>query len=1007
MSVDRDTVGHMATTMSNTAGAPDLSVGPADWPGALAQATGPQIVVGGPGTGKTEFLVRRALHLVTREGVDSSRILALSFGRRSVADLDERLRRSLPAPSAPVAALTFHSLAAGIVEQHATGRGWLRPPQILTGPEQTALVRQLLAASPPGTWSPAFRQLLASTTFADEVTDFLLRASEQMLEPDDVAALAADRADWRGLPQFLVSYRTELRRRSRIDYGMLLSEAAAIAASVPDVATRHEFLLVDEYQDTTIAQVRLLQALATAHRNITVAADPYQSIYSFRGAAVQNVARFPEAFPERNGAPGRRIVLTTSFRTPAAILEAAVRVTSHELPGAAGPVRPAPGQGRVDVHVFEQQTAEAEWIAGEALRLHLETGLPFARMAVFVRSKRRLLPELSRALHRRRIPHDPPASRLAEQPAVRFVLDLVTAATGEELEALRAIRRILLGPWFSMPLGALRDVERTIRRDAVGWGTALCAADPQLAPLVELLSDDAWATADPAIRGVWQIWSSLPQLAAVATDDDRRSERSAWASLTQVLSRWNERNPRGTLADYQRLVESEEFEARPLLSYTMPAEDRLTVTTLHQAKGLEFDIVFIADAVEGVFPDLRLRDSLLGVRHLLPDVPEDSAAYRRFRLQEERRLAYTAMTRAGRRVVWTATSTGFEEGHGVPSRFLALVAGTDTVDEAATKPDADRPPVTAAEAQALLRRHAADPSKPGSLRLAAIDALARGSRWNLGDPWTFGGVRPAGPDTGLVAPGLRLSPSQADAYAECPRRYVLTRRLGIGDAAGPHAALGRLVHRVLEIVEREAIDRSEPHGTLDAALLALGDTFDAEAFGGEPFATAWLRRAQVILESLYGRWPGKGTVVAVEHRLTAEIDGVPWIGYIDRVERQGDGLRIVDYKTSSQAMTKAAAAESLQLGFYLLAAADDPALSAVGTPVAAEAWYPYASRKQKSVSVRPFEPSNLGGVADQLTRAAEGIRAERWLPVPSAACERCPVRTVCPAQPEGREGFMP
>ncbi len=988
-----------------TAAVDELRIDPEGWDAALLDVDGPQIVVGGPGTGKTEFLVRRARHLVTDRAVPAEHVIALSFGRRGVADLEERMRVAVPGSAPPVATATFHSLAAGIVERHATRRGWTDPPQILTGPEQAALVRELLSASPPDIWSPAFRGLLRTTTFAEEVTDFLLRASEQMLEPVDIAAIAQTRDDWRGLPAFVESYRAELRHRGRIDYGTLLSEAAFIAEAAPRPVTPHRYVLVDEYQDTTEAQVRLLAALTGPDRNLTVAADPYQSIYSFRGAAVQNVDRFPSVFRNRAGGPARRIVLTTSFRTPAAILEAAVRVTSRDLPGAAGTVTPAPGDGRVDVHIFEQQTAEAEWIGGETLRLHLEHGVPYSRMAVFVRSKRRLLPELSRTLHRLRIAHDPPASRLAEQPAARFVLDLVAATCGDEFEAVRALRRILLGPWFAMPLGTLRDIERTGARKGSSLTRALAAGRPSLVALAELVEDPSWAMTATATEGVWRVWSSLPQLAIVATDPGRASERAAWASLSQVLGRWNERNPHGTLAEYQRLVVDEEFEARPLLSYRLPDDDRLTVTTLHQAKGLEFDVVFIADAVEGVFPDLRLRDSLLGVRHLLPDVPHEPAAYRRFRLQEERRLAYTAMTRAAQRVVWTATSTGFEEGRGVPSRFLALVAGTATVEAAATSPQLDRQPVTAAEAEATLRRRASDPTRSEVQRLAAIDVLARGPRWRMRDPWSFAGIRPRGPDHGLIGPTPKLSPTQADAYTECPRRYALSRRLGIGNAAGPHAAMGRLVHGVLETTERAALEAAQPHGTLREALTALLDRFDADEFGGDPFAEAWLRRAAVTLESLYERWPGAGAVVAVEHEVSAEIGGTPWVGYIDRVEGRDGALRIVDYKTGSTVMTKATAAESLQLGFYLLASADDPVLSTLGIPVAAEFWYPYASRAQRSVSVRAFDTANLDDVSRRLAAAAEGICAEDWTPLPSAACERCPVRTVCPAQPEGAEGF--
>ncbi len=929
------------------------------------------------------------------------------FGRRGVADLSQRLRAHLTEPVAPVPVATFHSLAASLVEAHATTRGWRRPPQILTGPEQTALVRELLASEPPSAWPAGFRPLLTTATFADEVTDFLLRAGEQMLDADAVAARFAEREDWRAIPAFMRRYRNELVRCDRIDYGLLLSEAVALAASGVADVSRYRFVLVDEYQDTTVGQARLMAALIASHSNLTAAADPYQSIYSFRGAALENVARFPSDFAEAAGRPAVRLVLTTSFRTPREVLAAAERVASRDLPGAAGPVAPAAGAGRVDVHVFDQHTEEAEWIAGEVMRLHVEEGVPLAAMAVFVRSKRRFVAELSRALQRRKVPHDPPASRLAEQPAVRFLLDLVAAASADDPgDAGRALRRVLLGSWFAVPLGTLRDVERLRSAEGLAWVDAIRRCFPSAAALADLLADDTWATERPASEGAWTVWSSLPQLAALAVDPERGADRGAWASLSQVLTRWNERNPKATLVDYRRLLLEEEFEARPLLSYDQPESDQLTVTTLHQAKGLEFDVVFIADAVEGVFPDLRVRDSLLGVRHLLPDVPHDAAEYRRFRLQEERRLAYTAMTRAARRVVWTATSTGVEEGRGMPSRFLALVAGTDTVAAAGTPPPRREHPVTSAEAQALLRRLSADPAQPAPRRLAAIDILAHGQEWGLQAPLSFGGLRDAGPDTGLVDATMRLSPSQAEAYLACPRRYALQRRLGLADTPGPHARLGALVHAVLEAAERSALAAHRHRSTHEEARAALADRFVPDDFGGEPEATAWYRRALAALDSLYARWPSSGRTIAVERRITTTIGDAQWVGVVDRIEEQDGALTIVDYKSGGTAAPVAEAAESLQLGFYLLAATQDAELRSHGEPVAAEFWFPYASRSQKKVAVRRFDPVNLPMVIERLELAGAGIRGEMWPPNPSPDCERCPVRTVCPSQPEGKEGFV-
>jgi superfamily I DNA/RNA helicase len=988
----------------------ELRIDPEQWSDAVQAADGPQIVVGGPGTGKTEFLVRRVAYLVQECGVAADAILVVSFGRRGVADLSRRIRDRLDfldRPVAPVPVVTFHSLAADILDADPVAAGWSSPPQILTGPEQTALVRGLLQTEDVAPWAAAFRGLLGTVTFAEEVTDFLLRASEQMLTPEDIAEFGRNRDDWRGLPQFMRRYRAELERAGRIDYGMLLADATAICEQGDAILDRFSHVLVDEYQDTTVSQARLLAALSAQGHNLTAAADPYQSIYSFRGAAVQNVARFPTMYRSPDGTLARRIVLTTSFRTPAAILASAERVAAHTLPGAAGPVRPARGAGRVDVHVFDQHTAEAEWIASEAIRLHLEDRIPFAQMAVFVRSKRRFLPELSRALQRRGIPHEHPDSRLAEQPAVRFVLDLVAAATAaEEPEQARPLRRILLGPWFGLPLGSLRDIERLGRSVALSWAEALRAADASLAPLAAMLEDPAWATTIPAREGVWKIWSTLPQLDVVARDPERCQERAAWASLSQVLEQWNERNPEATLLDYRRLLVEEEFEAQPLLSYTMPHDDRLTVTTLHQAKGLEFDVVFIADAVEGVFPDLRVRDSLLGVRHLLPDVPHEPGPYQRFRLQEERRLAYTAMTRAARRVVWTATSTGFEEGRGIPSRFLALAAGTATVADAAMPVTPRRNPVTIAEAEAMMRRIVGDPGEPEPRRYAAIDILAKGPRWGLRDPWTFGGLRSRGPDTGLVGRRLRLSPSQADAYTQCPRRYAVQRRLGIGEGTGPHATVGQLVHAVLELADRRALERGDDRSTLADASAALGELFDAAAFGGEPFATAWRRRAETSIVKLHADWPSNGRLVDVERCLEMRLGDVDWVGYVDRIEARGRALAIVDYKTSGTMISRDEAAKSIQLGFYMLAARQDAALAEWGEPVFAEYWYPYASRKMKSLGIRSFDPANLGEVADRLRTAAAGITSEDWRPLPSEACDRCPVRRVCPAQPQGTEGFL-
>ncbi len=984
-------------------------VTPDDWDEAVASVAGPQLVVAGPGAGKTEFLVRRALHLVDEAGVAPERLLLLSFSRRSASDLRARVQAGLGRSFTTVPASTFHSLAHRLLEAEAPAAlGWRQMPTLLTGPEHVALVAELLADEDPSGWPLPLRDLLATVTFAEEVRDFLLRCQEQLVGPEALGAKAADRADWRALPAFFSRYLAALEERGRIDYGTLQAQAVRLLdrpGVLSRVAAGFSHVLVDEYQDTTVAQAALLQRLYRPHRNLTVAGDPYQSIYSFRGAELHNIADFPAAFTAADGSPARRLVLTTSFRVPRAILDAAVRVTAGgDLPGAAGPVTPAPGQGSVETYVFDQQSHEAEWIAAQLQRTHLLEATPYRRMAVLVRTKRRLLPELSRALERRGIPHDRPDARLADHPGVRMVLDVVVAATRNGPAVDQAMRRLLLGPVFALPLGQVLQLERDRARG--GHWPELLGDVPGGAALAGLLDDPAWAAAEPAADGFWALWSQLPHLPALVASPAGREDRAAWSSLSQALGRLRERDPAATLADYLRWTQEEDFEATPLLGFRPTDEDRLTLTTLHQAKGLEFDVVVVADAVEGVFPDLRPRESLLGARHLSPSQPGDPAGYAHFRLQEEMRLAYAAMGRARRRVVWTATAAGLDQGEGAPSRFLPLVAGATTVAAAARPPGEPAPQVvTPLEAEAALRRTLRDPGAGEPARLAALDALGKGPRWRLRPISEFGGVRARGSEAGLIGAEHRLSPSQVQAYVACPRRYAFERRLHVGDQTSVYSAFGTVIHDVLEAAERSALARGEELSTLDDALDALGTRWDPAPFGGGAWAEGWRRHAERTLRHLYAHWPGKGKAVALEHPLELEIDGVVWQGRADRIERDRKGaLRIVDYKTSKSPAGKEEAAVSVQLAFYLLAARADPEITEHGRPAEAEFWYP-ARYDRKSVATRQLDARRLDEVRDVMRAAGEGIRAEQWPPTPGAHCHSCRVRLVCPGWPEGREAY--
>lgn len=971
-------------------------------------------MVAGPGAGKTEFLVRRAARLIDN-GVHPDRLLALSFSRRSAADLRRRISDRVGTSHVPVQASTYHSFAIRLLEVHGSRIGWERMPTLLTSPEHVALVGELLAEEQPQDWPVPYRSVLSTATFASDVADFMMRCSERLLDPEAVEQLAHHRPDWRGIPGFFRRYLAELRERDRIDYGGILTSAIDVLAdreTASEVSNQFHYVLADEYQDTSPAQVRLLEASTASHRNLTVAADPYQSIYSFRGADLESVAEFPDRFRSPEGTTATRIVLDTSFRVPSEIMQAALRVTSSgDLPGSAGPVKPARHRGSVEAYVFDQASAEAEWIASEVERLHLLERLSYSDIAVLVRSKRHLLPELSRALDRRRIPHDQPDQRLVDHPAVQIVFDITLAAelataegpiAAEHLD--RAIRRILLGPLFGLSVSAERDLVRERRRTGVGWPEILqmVHGGPELAAF---LSDPTWATTFPAADGFWSLWNELSGFAAIVNDPGATDARHALAAFAQALEQQRVRDEYVTLIDYRRMSSSEDFEATPLLRHRAAREDRLSLTTLHQAKGLEFEVVFIADATEGSFPDLRRGMSLLQPYALSGKHATDTASFLRFRLQEEMRLAYTAMTRARSRVVWTATAAGIDDQEHRPSRFMVPVASVASVEDLSTPAHADRPPITAREAQAALRRTLLSPDASAAERLAATSVLSHPpvAHW---DARRFAGVPEPGRSDGVIASPLRLSPSQAQAYSDCPRRYVLEARISVTDRTSSSAAFGSLIHLTLERADRSAMQLglARPTKELVEDHLALVWSEFAD-FGSPTLNDIWLTKARTLLDRLILEWPGdSGEAIAVERRLNLTLDGIQWTGRADRIERTTQGtLRVVDYKTGTRATSVKEAGKALQLGFYLLAARDDEELAASGEITGAEFWFPRSTLKDFR---RRFDPVHLDDVRQQLVAIGRGIRDEEWRPRAGEWCKWCTVRGVCPLWPEGREGFV-
>ncbi|MET9552891.1 ATP-dependent DNA helicase [Streptomyces sp. NPDC006645] len=419
---------------------------------------GPLLVLAGPGTGKTTTLVESVAARVAR-GADPERMLVLTFSRKAAVELRDRTAVRLGGAQGPQAT-TFHSFCYALIRAHQEADLFTEPLRLLSGPEQDVAVRDLLAGQldlerqglARVRWPDELRACLTTRGFADEVRAVLARSRELGLGPDSLGAFArrTGRPDWTAAASFLAEYLDVLDMQGVLDYSELVHRAVLLAER-PEVAAhladRYDAVFVDEYQDTDPAQVRLLRAVAGHGRTLVAFGDPDQSIYAFRGADVNGILDFPDAFPRADGRPAPVEVLTTSRRAGAALL-AATRLLTRRMPLNRLPAEKVRAHrelaavregGRVETYTYPTASTELENVADILRRAHLEEGVPWSEMAVLVRAGGRTIPAVRRALTSAGVPLeiDGDDVPLRHEPAVS---PLLTALRAVATAAVRSAR---------------------------------------------------------------------------------------------------------------------------------------------------------------------------------------------------------------------------------------------------------------------------------------------------------------------------------------------------------------------------------------------------------------------------------------------------------------------------------------------------------------------------------------------------------------------------------------
>ncbi|QNP70345.1 ATP-dependent helicase [Streptomyces roseirectus] len=755
--------------------------------------TGPLLVLAGPGTGKTTTLVESVAARVARGG-DPARILVLTFSRKAAVDLRDRMALRMGASRAPQAT-TFHSFCYALVRAHQDSDLFVEPLRLLSGPEQDVTVRELLAGQldlqrlglAHVRWPDELRACLTTRGFADEVRAVLARSRELGLGPEALHAFAdrIGRPDWRAAAVFLAEYLDVLDLQGVLDYAELVHRAVLLAQrpeAAGRLAARYDAVYVDEYQDTDPAQVRLLRALAGDGRTLVALGDPDQSIYAFRGADVNGILDFPDAFPRADGTPAPVEVLRTSRRSAANLLTAtrllAQRMPLTRLPAdkvrAHRALAPARDGGSVEVYTYPTSGTELDNIADILRRAHLEDGVPWRDMAVLVRAGSRSVPALRRALTTAGVPlHTDGADvPLRHEPAVAPLLTALRAVATAEATSRTAppdatddadapdqappvwldtetALTLLASPLAAVDAADVRRLGRALRDEeraggnplpppsdellarAVAEPQRLAAHDPAYAQGAQRLGI-LLATARACLAGggtaeeaLWELWARTPWPGRLAKTALRggAAGRNADRDLDAVCALFaTAARAEARTGGRGALNFLEELEAEDIAADTLARRavrpDAVRLMTAHRSKGLQWRLVVVAEVQEGLWPDLRRRGSLLEADRIGRDGLAEPLTPGAL-LAEERRLFYVAATRARERLVVTAVKAPADDGD-QPSRFLTEL-GVEPKDVTGRP----RRPLSVPALVAELRATTVDPRASDALREAAARRLAR------------------------------------------------------------------------------------------------------------------------------------------------------------------------------------------------------------------------------------------------------------------------------------------
>jgi DNA helicase II / ATP-dependent DNA helicase PcrA len=619
---------------------------------AVLQTEGPVLIVAGAGSGKTRALTHRIAYLIRERGVSPYEILAITFTNKAAQEMADRVEGLLGTRIAKgMWILTFHAACARILRREHTHLGVPSHFSIYDEGDTErviALVEKAMDVDPKR-YPP--RQVAA----------VIGRAKDNLITPAEFAKDAGTYFE-RVVADIYAEYQRRLRAAGALDFDDIIMETVRLFQGHPEVLEHYQerfrYVLIDEYQDTNRAQYHLVNLLAAKHRNLAVVGDADQGVYSWRGATIQNLLDFEHDYPD-----AAVFVMEQNYRSTQSILEVANELIARNVHRKPKNLWTDAEQGEPAIRYRAENEHEEAWfVAIEVERLIGEEGYRYGDVAVFYRTnaQSRVLEDV---FMRAGLPYRIVGGvRFYQRKEIKDALGYLRAVVNPD-DAV-SIRRIINTPKRGIGDATVAAIESFSTDEGITFMDAARRADEittlagrargAVAGFVEVIAGLAAQMADGA-GPARMVEAAFTESGYVAELEAERTVESQGRienlqELIGVAQEFQQRNPGGGLADFLEQIslftEQDDYDE---------GASSVTLMTLHNAKGLEFDVVFMVGMEDGVFPHYRS----MGDQHAL---------------EEERRLAYVGITRARKRLylthAWSRSLYG-ASNFNPPSRFLS------------------------------------------------------------------------------------------------------------------------------------------------------------------------------------------------------------------------------------------------------------------------------------------------------------------------------------------------